>query len=74
MLGLIVDHAIVVIENSYRLRLEGYSREESAILGTDQVVWPVIAATGTTVAAFLPLMIIPGTIENFFGSFHLPSR
>ena len=65
VLGLIVDHAIVVIENSYRLRLEGYSREESAILGTDQVVWPVIAATGTTVAAFLPLMIIPGTIGKF---------
>ncbi len=65
VLGLIVDHAIVVIENSYRLRLEGYDRHQAAIIGTDQVVWPVIAATGTTVAAFLPLMIIPGTIGKF---------
>lgn len=65
VLGLIVDHAIVVIENSYRLRLSGYDRHQSAIIGTDQVVWPVIAATGTTVAAFLPLMIIPGTIGKF---------
>lgn len=65
VLGLIVDHAIVVIENSYRLRLEGYDRHQAAIIGTDQVVWPIIAATGTTVAAFLPLMIIPGTIGKF---------
>ncbi len=65
VLGLIVDHAIVVIENAYRLRLEGYSRENAAIIGTDQVVWPIVAATATTVAAFLPLMIIPGTIGKF---------
>ncbi len=65
VLGLIVDHAIVVIENAYRLRLEGYSREDAAIAGTDQVVWPIVAATATTVAAFLPLMIIPGTIGKF---------
>jgi multidrug efflux pump subunit AcrB len=65
VLGLVVDHAIVVIENSYRLKLSGFDRHQSAIVGTDQVVWPVIAATGTTVAAFLPLMIIPGTIGKF---------
>ena len=65
VLGLIVDHAIVVIENSYRLRQEGYDRHQAAIIGTDQVVWPILAATGTTVAAFLPLMIIPGTIGKF---------
>jgi multidrug efflux pump subunit AcrB len=65
VLGLIVDHAIVIIENSYRLKQGGLSRAEAAIVGTDQVVWPVIAATATTVAAFLPLMIIPGTIGKF---------
>jgi multidrug efflux pump subunit AcrB len=65
VLGLIVDHAIVIIENSYRLQQNGLLRADAAILGTDQVVWPVIAATGTTVAAFLPLMIIPGTIGKF---------
>ena len=65
VLGLIVDHAIVIIENSYRLQQEGLSRHNAAIKGADQVVWPVIAATGTTVAAFLPLMILPGTIGRF---------
>jgi multidrug efflux pump subunit AcrB len=65
VLGLIVDHAIVIIENSYRLQQQGLSRHDAAIVGTNQVVWPVIAATGTTVAAFLPLMIIPGTIGRF---------
>jgi multidrug efflux pump subunit AcrB/outer membrane protein TolC len=65
VLGLIVDHAIVIIENSYRMQQQGLSRHDAAIVGTNQVVWPVIAATGTTVAAFLPLMIIPGTIGRF---------
>jgi multidrug efflux pump subunit AcrB len=65
VLGLIVDHAIVIIENSYRLKQTGLSRSQAAILGTDQVVFPVIAATATTIAAFLPLMIIPGTIGKF---------
>ncbi len=65
VLGLIVDHAIVIIENSYRLHREGLSRLDAAIQGTNQVVVPVIAATLTTVAAFLPLMILPGTIGKF---------
>jgi multidrug efflux pump subunit AcrB len=65
VLGLIVDHAIVIIENSYRLHGEGYSRIDAAIEGTNQVVVPVLAATATTVAAFLPLMILPGTIGRF---------
>lgn len=65
VLGLIVDHAIVIIENSYRLQQEGLSRIDAAIEGTNQVVWPVVAATATTIAAFLPLMILPGTIGRF---------
>jgi multidrug efflux pump subunit AcrB len=65
VLGLIVDHAIVIIENSYRLNQEGLSRIDAAIQGTNQVVVPVIAATLTTVAAFLPLMILPGTLGRF---------
>lgn len=65
VLGLVVDHAIVIIENSYRLHNEGLSRIDAAIQGTDQVVVPVLAATATTVAAFLPLMILPGTIGKF---------
>lgn len=65
VLGLIVDHAIVITENSYRLQQEGLSRREAAIRGTNEVVFPVIAATLTTVAAFLPLMLLPGVIGKF---------
>ncbi len=65
VLGLIVDHAIVIIENSYRMLQRGLSRSQAAIAGTNQVVLPVIAATATTIAAFLPLMLIPGTIGRF---------
>lgn len=65
VLGLIVDHAIIITENSFRLQQSGLSRKQAAIEGVNQVVVPVIAATATTVAAFLPLMILPGTIGKF---------
>ncbi|MFW6254419.1 MAG: efflux RND transporter permease subunit, partial [Chitinivibrionales bacterium] len=65
VLGLIVDHAIIIVENSYRYRQQGIEAEPAAITGTNQVVKPVIAATLTTVAAFLPLMLVPGTIGKF---------
>ena len=65
VLGLIVDHGIVIIENSYRLQSNGMLRHDAAIEGSSQVIWPVIAATATTVAAFLPLMLLPGTIGKF---------
>lgn len=66
VLGLIVDHAIVIVENSFRLQHEeGLSRHAAAIRGVDQVIVPVIAATATTVAAFLPLTFLPGVIGRF---------
>ncbi len=65
VLGLIVDHAIVIIENSFRLENLGLERRQAAIDGSNQVVLPVAAATATTVAAFIPLMLLPGTIGKF---------
>lgn len=65
VLGMIVDHAIVIIENSYRHRQNGLSKKDAAILGTNEVIKPVIAATGTTLAAFLPLMLMPGIMGKF---------
>ncbi len=66
VLGLIVDHAIVIVENSFRLQQEqGMSRHDAAIKGVNQVIVPVIAATLTTVAAFLPLTFLPGIIGRF---------
>ena len=65
VLGLVVDHAIVITENTYRLRTLGFDKRRAAIEGTSQVAWPIVASTLTTVAAFLPLMILPGTIGKF---------
>ncbi len=65
VLGLIVDHAIVITENCFRYRQQGLNLYDAAVQGTNQVAIPVIAATATTVAAFLPLMIVPGTMGKF---------
>ena len=64
-LGMLVDNAIVIVENIYRHRQIGYSRLDAAILGTREVAWPVITSTLTTLAAFLPLMFWPGIMGDF---------
>lgn len=65
VLGMIVDHAIVIIENSYRHREAGLNPREAAIIGTNEVLKPVSAGTLTTLAAFLPLMLLPGIMGKF---------
>jgi len=65
VLGVIVDDAIIIIENSYRHLQQGYTSHQAAKLGTAEVVGPVTSATLTTVAAFLPLMFVPGIIGKF---------
>ncbi|MCU7905921.1 MAG: efflux RND transporter permease subunit [Candidatus Thiodiazotropha sp. (ex Epidulcina cf. delphinae)] len=64
--GIVVDDAIVVTENIYRHVQEGKSLREAIINGTAEVAMPVIAATMTTVAAFLPMLIMTGTTGQFF--------
>ena len=66
VLGIIVDDAIIVIENCFRYIQKGYSPGKAALIGTKEVTLPVLAATGTTVAAFLPLMLVPGILGEFF--------
>lgn len=65
VLGLIVDDAIVVCENVYRLIEEGVHFREAAIRGTTEIMWPVIATVLTTVAAFLPLLLMGGVLGKF---------
>jgi multidrug efflux pump len=65
VLGMLVDNAIVIIENIYRHMQLGYSRLEAARLGAGEVAWPVITSTLTTVAAFLPMMFWPGIMGDF---------
>lgn len=65
VLGIIVDDAIIILENSHRYRLLGYNSHDSAIMGTKEVVKPIISSIGTNIAAFLPLMLLPGIMGKF---------
>ncbi|RJX35058.1 MAG: efflux RND transporter permease subunit [Desulfarculus sp.] len=64
--GIIVDDAIVVVENIFRHRQSGAPMNEAVINGTAEVFWPVVSATATTVAAFLPMLIMTGSTGEFF--------
>ena len=65
VLGLVVDDAIVVCENVYRHVESGMPLVDAAIVGTKQITWPVIATVLTTVAAFLPLLLMGGVLGKF---------
>jgi multidrug efflux pump subunit AcrB len=64
-LGMLVDNAIVVVENIYRFREEGFDKKSAAKLATAEVAMPVIAATATTLAAFAPMVFWPGITGEF---------
>jgi CzcA family heavy metal efflux pump len=66
-LGMLVDNGIVIVENIYRHMQQGKSRMEAAAVGTDQVAWPVITSTMTTLAAFSPMLFWPGIMGEFMG-------
>lgn len=65
-IGMLVDNAIVVLENIYRYREEGYSRIESAKLGAEEVGMAVMASTLTTIAVFLPIAFTQGLASTLF--------
>ena len=65
VLGLVVDDAIIVTENIFRHMNMGYSSVEASILGTQQVLKPVIATVATTVAAFVPMLMMTGILGKF---------
>jgi multidrug efflux pump subunit AcrB len=64
-LGMLVDNAIVVVENIYRHRERGFDPFEAARRGTGEVAMPIISSTATTVAAFSPLLFWPGIVGEF---------
>ncbi len=64
-LGLLVDNAIVVVENIYRYMQNGYSGVDAAKYGTGEVAVPIIVSTMTTLAAFIPLAFWPGMMGEF---------
>lgn len=64
-LGMLVDNAIVVVENIYRFREQGFDRVHAAKYATAEVAMPVIASTATTLAAFAPMAVWPGIVGEF---------
>ncbi|WP_300465109.1 efflux RND transporter permease subunit [Desulfobacula sp.] len=64
-LGMLVDNAIVIIENIYRYIQQGVPKVEAAIKGTEEVAWPVIGSTITTLAGFFPMIAWPGIMGEF---------
>lgn len=63
--GMLVDGAIVVTELADRKMAEGKHRRIAYAEAAKRMSWPIIASTGTTLAAFLPLVFWPGIIGNF---------
>ena len=65
VLGMIVDDAIIVTENIYRHIESGMAPRAAALLGTQEVLAPVLVATLTTIASFLPMFAIGGVMGHF---------
>lgn len=64
--GMLVDNAIVVLENIYRHRQLGEDNANAAIKGAKEIAMPITASTLTTICVFLPLMFVQGVSGEFF--------
>ncbi|NLT94415.1 MAG: efflux RND transporter permease subunit [Clostridia bacterium] len=64
--GMMVDNAIVILENIYRYRQNGYNRIDSARDGANEVSLAIVASTLTTVAVFLPIVFVEGIASQIF--------
>jgi hydrophobic/amphiphilic exporter-1 (mainly G- bacteria), HAE1 family len=67
--GMVVDDAIVVLENIVRRRAEGMGPRAAAVLGTKQVFFAVVTTTATLAAVFVPLSFLPGQTGGLFREF-----
>ena len=65
-IGMLVDNSIVVLENIYRLRSEGYSKKKAAIIGGKNITGAIVASTMTTVSVFLPVVFLSGMTADIF--------
>lgn len=64
--GIIVDDAVIIVENSFRHIHMGKSRRQAIIDGTSEVMLPVLSSAITTMLAFLPMLIMTGSTGDFF--------
>lgn len=67
--GLIVDDAIVVLENAQRLQNKGFGKRAAAVLGTRQVFFAVVATTAVLVSVFVPISFLPSQAGRLFREF-----
>nr|BFD67944.1 efflux RND transporter permease subunit [Bdellovibrio sp. HAGR004] len=68
-IGIVVDDAIMVLENIFRYNENGRGRIESAILGAREISFAAMAATAAVIAIFLPVAFMKGIIGKFFMQF-----
>ncbi len=64
--GLVVDNAVVVLENIFRFREDGSDGKESSVFGAQEVAGPVMMSTLTTLVVFLPVLFVPGIAGLLF--------
>ncbi len=67
--GLVVDDAIIVVENIARHRALGAGPRAAAVIGTREIVFAVLATTATLIAVFVPISFMPGIVGNLFSEF-----
>ncbi|SMO94823.1 efflux RND transporter permease subunit [Gracilimonas mengyeensis] len=64
--GMVVDDAVVVLENIFRFREQGSDRDEASVSGAKEVAVPVVVSTLTTLVVFLPILFVPGIAGFLF--------
>ncbi len=64
--GLVVDNAVVVLENIFRFKEDGYNGKDSSVSGAQEVAAPVVVSTLTTLVVFLPILFVPGIAGLLF--------
>jgi multidrug efflux pump subunit AcrB len=67
VLGIIVDDAIIVVENCHRHLERGVSKKEAVQKGAEEIMWPVVCTVLTTAAAFSPILLMTGIMGKFMG-------
>src|SRR6187402_3258902 len=68
-LGMLVDDGIVVVDNVFANMKKGMPRVQASKIGIGEIAWPVISSTATTLMAFLPFALWPGTMGKFMKYF-----
>jgi len=64
--GMVVDDAVVVLENIFRFKEEGYNRNKASVFGAQEVAVPVVISTLTTLVVFIPILFVPGIAGFLF--------